>query len=73
MQKLKSTGLTLLVLVLSKTERQLTNGIVAIYVLKLIPYIFLPVFMPILFSNILKNLSSIENVKLFPILTSRDF
>ena len=46
--KAKSLGLTLLVLVLS-IERWLTSGTVAIHLLKLMPYIFLPVIMPNLF------------------------
>ena len=53
--KLKSLGLTLLVLVLSKIERRLTNGTVAIHLLKLMSCIFLPVIMPNIFSNLLKN------------------
>ena len=61
--------LTLLVLVLSMIESKLTNGTVAIHLLQLMPYIFLPIIMPNLFSNSLETLSSIENVKVFPILT----
>ena len=67
--KLKSPGLNLFVLVLSMIERRLTNGTVAIHLLKLMSFIFLPVIMLTLFSNLLNTLSSIENVKIFPILT----
>ena len=35
--------------------RQLTNSTVVIHLLKLMPYIFLPLIMPNLFSNLLKN------------------
>ena len=66
--KLKNPGLTLLVLVLSKIERWFTKGTVAIHMLKFMPYIFMLVIMPNLFSNFLKVLSSIENVIMFPIL-----
>ena len=47
----------------------LTNGTIVIDLLKLMPYIFQPVIMPNLFSNLLKTLSSIKNDKIFPILT----
>ena len=67
--KLKTLGLTLLVLVLSMMESRLTNGSVAIHLLKLMPYIFLPVIMTNLLSNLLKTLSLIENIKIFPTLT----
>ena len=71
--KLKSPGLTLLFLVLSKIERRLTNGTVAIHLLKFMLYIFLPIIMPNVFSSLLKPLSSIENVNLSNSNFSRDF
>ena len=67
--KLKSPSLTLLVLVLSKIERLFTNGTVVIHLVKLMPYVILPVILPNLFSKLLEILSYIEHVKLFPIIT----
>ena len=51
----KNRGLILLVLVLSKIERRLTADTIVIHLLKLMPYIFLPIIMPNLLSNLLKT------------------
>ena len=67
--KRKRPGLTLLVLMLSKIERRLTNSTIAIHLLKLMPFTFLPVSMSNAFSSLLNTHSSIENFKIFPILT----
>ena len=58
---------------LSKIEKQLKNGTVAIHLLKLIPFIFLPGIMPNLFSNLLKLLHEKKMSDFLDSNSSRDF